>query len=336
MKKFICSIIIFILLIPLAFASGGRDKTNKITIYTSMYQHVIDLVKIELAKEFPNTDIEFVYGGTGRLQHMIATERASGRLGCDILMVAEPAYSLELKEEGLLHQYMSREAVNLAFDYDHEGYWYPVRIVNMVLAFNPARNPRNTLPNSFQGFANDPRVRGAISLRNPNISGTSMAALSALRDRYGYEYFDALRRQNFHIEYGADAEINKLESGEYKMIMVLEETILQRREISGSNLEIIYPVDGTIMIPSTIMIVNNRWSANRNTARAEAITDWFLSEKGQNAIVSGWMHSVRIDFPRIPQGSIPTDEIRKNSIPVNWESNFRQREEILSRFETGR
>lgn len=341
MKKIICFMLIFALTISLtisfAFASGGRDRgtKNKITIYTSMYQDVIDIVKKELEKEFPKYTIEFVYGGTGRLQHMIETERASGRLGCDILMIADPAYSIELKEKGLLHQYISREALNLAFDYNPEGYWYPVRINNMVLAYNPARYARNAVPNSFYDFANDTRVRGAISMRNPNISGTSMAALSALRDKYGNEFVDALSRQNVRIEYGSAGTLQKLESGEYRVAMILEETILQQRE-QGSRLEIIYPTDGTVMIPSTIMIINNRWSANRNTAAAEAITDWFLSEKGQNAIVSGWMHSVRADFPRVPNGSIPTDEIRANSIPVNWNKDNRQREEILVRFESNR
>ncbi|MCL2758756.1 MAG: ABC transporter substrate-binding protein, partial [Treponema sp.] len=165
--------------------------------------------------------------------------------------------------------------------------------------------------------------------------GTSMATLTALKDKYGYEYFDALGRQRVQIEYGTAEAIRKLESGEYRTIMILEESILQKRE-EGSNLEVIYPTDGTVMIPSTIMIINNKWSANRNTTAAEAITDWFLSEKGQNAIVSGWMHSVRKDFPRLPYDARPTNEIRANSMPVNWESNYRQREEIIARFEDRR
>jgi len=87
------------------------------------------------------------------------------------------------------------------------------------------------------------------------------------------------------------------------------------------------------MIPSTIMIVNDRWSANRNTAAAQAISDWLLSTDGQNVIVDGWMHSVRTDFPRIPYDSKPTDEIRTGSLPVNWENYFRQKKEIQDRFQ---
>jgi len=297
-----------------------------------MYQEVIDNVEKELKKQFPKYTIEFVYGGTGRLIHRVATERASGRLGCDILMVAEPAFSLELKGNGMLHSYLSKEAHNLAFEYDPEGYWYPVRVNNMVLAFNPEKNSRESLPSSFYDFANNTSVRGAISMRNPSISGSSLATLIALRDRYGYEYFNALIRQNINIEYGTAGGLSKLESGEYKVIMILEESILQSRE-KGSKLEVIYPTDGTIMIPSNIMIVNNQWSANRNLKAAEDVADWFLSEAGQNAIVSGWMHSVRIDFPRTPYDSIPTSEIRKNSMPVDWESSFRQKDEVVNRFD---
>jgi len=334
MKKIIFFALIFILTIPFIFASGGRERkpTGRITIYTSMYEHVIENIKQDLQRKFPGCTIEFVYGGTSRIQAMVAAEQAAGRLGCDILMVADPTYSLELKESGMLHSYLSREAANLAFDYDPDGYWYPVRISNMVLAFNPERHTRANLPSSFQSFANDSRVRGVISMSNPRISGTAVSTITALKDMYGYEYFNALGRQDIRFYYGSDDAISKLESGEHRVIMILEESILRRRQ-QGSRLEVIYPTDGIVMIPSPIMIINNRWNANRNTRSAQAITDWFLSEEGQNSIVNGWMHSVRTDFSRIPHDSRPTREIRENSISINWENIYRQRDEVRDRFE---
>ena len=337
MKKIICLTLVFTLVISVIFAGGSRDKkdigpSGKIVIYTSMYEYVIESVKQNLKRQFPQIEIEIIYGGTETIQNRINSERATGRLGCDILLVAEPAYSLELKENGMLHSYMSPERGNLAFDYDSEGYWYPVRISNMVLAYNPELNARNTIPSSFLEFANNTNVRNGISMRSPLTSGTSMASIIALRDKYGYEYFSSLSRQNIHIDYSSDTPITKLETGEYKVIMILEESILRRRQ-EGSKLEVIYPADGTIMIPSNIMILNDRWSANRNTAAAEAISDWFLSADGQNAIVDGWMHSVRSDFPRIPYDSKPTAEILTGSLPVNWEAYFMQKRETQDRFQ---
>jgi iron(III) transport system substrate-binding protein len=301
-------------------------------IYTSMYEDIIEAVDQVLQKQFPNCKIEFFYGGTGTLQAKIAAEQASGKLGCDMLMVAEPAYSLELKENGMLHPYISKEASALAFDYDKEGYWHPVRLCNMVLAYNPEKYAKDAIPNSLYDFAYNAEVKGAVSMGNPLTSGTTMAAVTALRDKYGYEYFQALGRQGVKVESGSVA-LTKLETGECKVIMILEESVLKKREEEDSKLEVIYPADGTILVPSTIMTVNENWSANKNVQAAQVITDWFLGPEGQNAIVSGWMHSVRANFPKLPYDAIPTSQIRANNIPVNWENCFRQREEIRTKFE---
>ena len=80
----------------------NSEISGKIVIYTSMYEDIIDNVKEKLEKEFPNLEVEFFQGGTGTLQSKIIAELQANKLGCDMLMVAEPSYSLELKEKGIL------------------------------------------------------------------------------------------------------------------------------------------------------------------------------------------------------------------------------------------
>jgi iron(III) transport system substrate-binding protein len=248
-----------------------------------------------------------------------------------MLMVAEPSYALELKEAGMLYPYLSPERANLAFPYDQQGYWYPVRISNMVLAYNPDRYAKNSIPNSLRDFAFDSSVTGAISMSNPLTSVPAMASDVALRDKYGYEYFQALGNQGVFVESGSVA-LTKLETGECKVIMVLEESVLKKRQEEKSKLEVIYPTDGTIVIPSTIMTINDQWNANKNTQTAQAITDFFLGPEGQAAIVAGWMHSP-MNNPKPPYDAIPTAQIRANSMPVNWVAVYKQREEVRTRFE---
>ena len=335
MKKFACFIFVLAAAIPLVFSGGAKSRAadkpeTKIVIYTSMYEDIINAIKKELSNQFPAYDIEFVYGGTGAIRARVSSEFSSGRLGCDILLVATSTYAEEVKAKGILHPYKSAEAKSLAFKYDPDGCWYPVRISNMVLAYNPEKYDKNAIPNSFYDFAFDSRAKGAISMNNPIVSGTSMTAITVLRKQYGLEYFQALGRQNVMIDAGAVA-INKLESGEAKVAMILEESILKKRQEENSKLEVIYPSDGTIMIPSTIMIINNEWNANGNAKEAEKVTDWFLGTDGQNAIVNGWMHSVRTNFPKIPYDSVSIDKIQVNSIPVSWD--FRESEKIQDDFE---
>ncbi|MBU5334701.1 MAG: ABC transporter substrate-binding protein [Anaerocolumna aminovalerica] len=330
MKKGLFLLITAIMVLGLA--GCGKKKKTEVMIYTSMYEDIIPAIEEAVEKEFPEIDVKFFYGGTGTLQAKVAAEIDSGKLGCDMLMVAEPAYSLELKDAGVLEPYKSEHAESLAFDYDKDGYWYPVRISNMVIAYNPDKYSKNEIPNSFYDFAYDSSVKDMVSMSNPLTSGTAMASITGLLEKYGEEYFQALGNQNVAIESGSVA-LTKLETGECKVIMVLEESVLKKREEEGSKLEVIYPTDGTINVPSTIMTVNDKWNANQNIEAAKKITDWFLSEEGQDAIVKGWMHSVRSDYPNPPYDAIATNEILKNIIPVDWEKCYKNREEIRTLFQ---
>ena len=309
-----------------------EEVTGKVVIYTSMYQDIIEALQVTLDTVFPNCEIEFFQGGTGTIQSKVTAELEGGKLGCDILMVAEPAYALELKELGLLHAYDSPEKENLAFDYDPEGYWYPVRISNMVLAYNPDLYSEDEVASSFYDFANDPDLKVMISMSNPLTSGTALASAVGLSSTYGYEYFDALAAQDVMVESGSVA-LTKLETGECKEIMILEESVLKKREEEGSSIACIYPTDGTIVCPSPIMTITDEMSANANSAACEVITDWFLSLEGQSAIVAGWMHSVRSDYPEPPYDAIPTSEILKNVLSVDWEFCYKNRSEVRTEFE---
>lgn len=309
-----------------------NDLSGKVVIYTSMYEDIIEDMDAKLEEVFPNVDVEFFQGGTGTLQSKVAAEMDSGKLGCDILMVAEPAYSLELKEAGILHPHIFKDADKLLFEYDKEGYWYPVRVCNMILAYNPEKTSKDSIPNTFEEFAKESSLKGSLSMGNPLTSGTSYAAIVALLDKYGEDYFKELGNQEVAVESGSVA-LTKLETGECKEIMILEESVLKKREEEGSTLEVIYPTDGVISIPSTIMIVDENHSANNNIAACEAVEDWFLSPEGQKYIVAGWMHSVRSDYPSAPYDAIPTSEIISNKMPIDWEKCFKQREEIRTLFQ---
>ncbi len=313
-------------------ADAYSSVTGKVVIYTSMYEDIIEAMDEVLNEKFPNCDIEFFYGGTGTLQSKVSAEMESGTLGCDMLMVAEASYAMELKEAGILHSYMSPEAENLAFEYDEEGYWYPCRVLNMVLAYNPELYSKDEVAVTFLDFAENPDLKGYISMSNPLTSGSALASVVALRDAYGVEYFQKLGEQQVAVESGSVA-LTKLETGECKEVMILEESVLKKREEEGSTLEVIYPEDGVIACPSPIMTVNDDWSANQNAAACEAITDWILSEEGQSYIVKGWMHSVRTDATETPYDSIPNEELYTNVMDVDWDKCWRERDIVRTEFE---
>ncbi len=333
MKKIVA--LCLVLVLSLGLFSGAlavnEDAEGKIVIASSMYQFVLDEMAALMKEEFPNLEVEFYYKGTTDLISQLSGEMGpdhSGILSVDMLLVAEPAYSLELKDYGYLHRFDVAVKDQLAFPFDPDGYWYPVRVCNMVLAYNPEKNSADDLPKTFREFAENPAMKGVISMGNPLTSGTAFAAVSALTEKYGLEYLDALRANNVMIESGSTA-LGKLESGECKEIMILEESVLKKRKEEGSKLAVIYPEDGNVMIPSTAMIVAEEKSANANTAACEAVAEWLFSEAGQKAIVNGYMHSVIKDFAEIPFDSIATEKLIASDMGVNWENAYHGRNQLV-------
>ena len=94
------------------------------------------------------------------------------------------------------------------------------------------------------------------------------------------------------------------------MAIILEENLLKVKD-RGEPVEIVYPEDGVIIVPSPIGILKT----TQNPEAAKAVVDWWLSPEGQKAIVTGWMHSVRTDV-QSPKGAKPLAEFA----PAPWRS----------------
>lgn len=314
-----------------AAVTANEEITGKVMIYTSMYEDIVASMKGDLEKKFPKCEIEFFQGGTGEIQSKVAAELEAGRLACDMLMVADPSYAYELKEKNALHRFEIENKDALAFESDPEGYWYPVRISNMVLAYNPEKTKKEDIAQSLEDFAKKDTLTGKISMSDPLKSGTALAAIGALKNKYSDSYFTDLADRKVAVESGSVA-LTKLETGEMDELMILEESVLKKREEESSALEVIYPTDGTIVIPSPIMIVNEEMTENKNAAASEAIAKWFLSEEGQAFIVKGWMHSVLKDYKEVPFDAIKTSDIVSNSINIDWPQLLKDREALRTTF----
>jgi iron(III) transport system substrate-binding protein len=324
----------------------NESVRGELVIYSSMYQFVLDMLDDALAKEFPNLKPGsdgsfFVYGGTSRLINRIYGEMEDGVLDCDMLLVAEPALSLELKEAGYLEPVtVEGAAENLRFPYDEEGYWYPVRVCNMVLAYNPEKEAEwaargVNIPKTFEAFAADRSLKGFTAMGDPMSSGTTFAAVASLTqtNHYGRQYLRGLAANDIQIISGSQS-IKMIRSGEIACAMILEESVLKARHDAGeagepiTDLACIYPEDGVILIPSTVMTVTDEHSRNGNADACRAVEQWFLSEDAQKIILNGFMHSVFRTMEEIPEGSVDTNELIEKDLGVNWENVYHSREEI--------
>lgn len=305
--------------------SSAKGPKGKVMIYTSIYPDIIETVKPALNKQFPDLQIEWFQGGTEKVMTKMAGEIEAKKIQADLLMVADPSYYLYLKEKGLLLKYDAPNRKDVKLNKDEEGYWTGVRVSNMIIAYNTDKVKPEEAPKSFKDLLN-PKWNGKIGMPNPLLSGTAYVAAAVLSDKYGWDYFEKLKKNGLKVDEGNSAVQNKIVTGEYLAGMILEENIL-KLAAKGEPLKVVYPEDGTIVIPSPIAILKD----GPNTEAAKAIEDWWLSKEGQEAIVKGWMHSVRGDV-NPPKGAPELKTFYDKAMKIDWDKLNKENEKVKEKF----
>ena len=307
-------------------ADGAKKVTGKVMVYTSIYPDIIDQVKPAVKKAFPDMEVNWFQGGTEKVMTKMAGEIQAKKIAADALMVADPSYYHGLKDQKLLFNYVSPNAKDVVLERDKDGAWTPVRISNMIIAYNTTKLKAEDAPKSWKDLT-DPKWKGKIAMPNPLLSGTAYVAVAALSDKYGWDFFDKLKANDIRIEEGNSAIQNKLLTGEYLAVMILEENILKMADTKKEPVKVIYPEDGVVTVPSPIGIL----SATQNADGAKALVDFWLSKEGQQAIVKGWMHSVRGDVEP-PVGAPAYKTFADKAVKVDWAKFYKDKEKYKEEF----
>lgn len=306
---------------------GGDDGRTEIWIYTSIYPQVIERLAPRLEAALPGVDLRWVQKGSEQVAAVLNAEIASGRILGDVLLTSDPFYYAELAAAGhfLPHASAGAAAVPAAFR-DPGGAFTAVRVPLMVIAVNHDRIPAGGHPRSFADLAGS-GFPARLSMGDPLKSGTCFTAVAALARTLGWEWFERLRAGGFVAAGGNSAVLQRLETGERPVGIVLLEDVLPRIA-KGAPLTVIYPEDGAIPVPSPVAILR----ATRHPEIARRIQDLLFTPELQAAIVEGRMYSP-LPESAPPAGARPWRELKL----FPWDAAFfeataRDREAIKQRF----
>ena len=310
--------------------AGAKGPKGAAMVYTSIYPDILDkLCKPNVEKAFPDMKVTWFQGGTEKVKTKIAGEIKANKIGADVLMVADPSYYIFLKNKDLLLNYKSPQMKDVILEADKDFAWSPVRVNNMIIAYNKDKIRKEDIPTSWEDLTN-PKYKGKIAMPNPMLSGTAYVAVGALSDKLGWDYFKRLKANGLRVEEGNSAIQNKLLTGEYMAAIILEENILKLQETKHEPLEVCYPKEGCIIINSPIGI----FKSTKNPEGSKAILDWWLSPEGQKAVTAGWMYSVRKDVEKPHGAKYSLAELNKNAIKIDWEKLANEDAKIKEQFRT--
>jgi len=322
MKRF-CTLLLITILI-FGFSSSVLAK-EKITLYTSVPQSIIDNIKKDFEQKNPDIDLEIYRSGTSKVLAKLYAEKESNNIVVDVIWVADFSIYENLKAENLLYPYLSPEAVNVPkVYYEPEGYYYGARLINMVLGYNTKFIKENDIPDSWKDLL-DPRFKNKVGSSTPERSGAFFVTAGAFASNpdLGWNYFVEFAKQNPVLDSNTGIA-NKIASGELLMGFVLDFSIRSMKD-EGSPIDFVWPVEGAVSVPSPIGII----AATENLENAKRFVDYSISKEGQQEFARNGFIPIRKDVSP-PAGTPDLEEIKL--MKTDWEWLRDNYSEIIQKF----
>ncbi len=303
------------------------EPSGELWIYTSMYRQVIDALEPLLKERLPNVRVHWYQAGSEKVASRLEAERAAGAVRADVLLTSDPFLYERLREEGALLRYASPNALRIPRSLlDLDAQWVSARLSTMVLVH---REGEAEVPASFEALG-APAFRGQVAVGDPLTSGTAFTWAVFVSERYGAGYFPSLRQNGAVVAGGNAAVLQKVESGEVKVGVLLLENALAARS-RGSGVAVTWPADGAVVVPGPVAI----FAGSPNPQAARAFVDLLLSAEGQALVVAeGDMHAVDPRLPG-PDGQPALEALLERSQPWTpevMEAGMRRGGEIKEAF----
>lgn len=211
-------VLVMALSIMMSFAGCKDTQKEKILIYTSVEDYVVEFLQQELNAKFPEYDIVIEYLSTGDHAAKLMAEGKNSE--CDITYDLEYPYMEKLEKEGYLADLKDICDISVFKDeYVKSNYYLPQCLVGSSVIVNTDLLKKNNLPvpTSYQDLL-DEKYKDMLSMPNPKSSGTGYVFYLSLVNAWGeekaLEYFDSFTNNVFQYTSSGSGPINALLQGE--------------------------------------------------------------------------------------------------------------------------
>ena len=278
MKK----ILALVLTMALLCASAAALAEGTLSICSPNSDGLLSIIPLFEEKTGIKVSVESL--GTGDCMKRIDSEAAQEYCTFDLMYGGSLANYVANKD--LFQDYVSPEDANLMEAYQNtRGYCTNYTIDGSVLLVNKDLLAEAGV--TVTGYADllQEGLKGKIASADPASSSSAFCQLTnMLLAMGGYESEEAWKYvedlfvgQEVAITSGSSAVYKGVYNGEYAVGLTYEDPCATLIKDGATNIEVIYPVEGTVFLPAQIGIIKNA----KNVEEAKAFVDFMLSEEAQ-------------------------------------------------------
>ncbi len=241
------AILLIMVLLLAMLSTGCSSSENRVLIYTSVEDYVIEDMNARLSEEFPEYDITVEYVSTGNHAAKLLTEGVNSE--CDISYDLEYAYMEQLARAGVLADLSAYDRNIYSEDtLASDNYLVQCRVGGAIILNTEVLAQKNLAePKSYEDLLK-PEYKDLISMANPKSSGTGYMFYKSLVNAWGKEkalaYFDDLSKNVLQFTSSGSGPVNALLQKEVAVgFGMTSHAVTQINE--GAPLKVVYFDEGS-------------------------------------------------------------------------------------------
>src|SRR5580692_8318276 len=227
----------------------AAKKEGKVVWYTSIDLAVAERISGAFREKFGGIEVRVERTGAERVFQRIGQEYASDVHAVDIANSSDTSHLLEWKRQGILLPYVPEDVAKYykPEHRDADGTYAGFRATLCPIAYNTNLVKAEDAPKSFHDLL-DPKWKGKIVKSHPGYSGNTLTATFEMVRDIGWDYFEALAKQNIMQVQSATDPPKKLALGERSVMADGTEYNIFLLKEAGQPVDTLYPSEGTPFI----------------------------------------------------------------------------------------
>jgi len=262
MRSLLFAVLIIFSLLPTGEAGAqtplveAAKREGKVVWYTSLALPSAEKVAKLFEAAYPGIKVEVHRTGSQRILQRVMQELQANIKNVDVVHTSDAGHFVLLKDKKLLarHTPAGVERFPAGFK-DKDGYYYGLRATVNVIAYNTQKVTAAEAPKTWKDLL-DPKWKGRMVTAHPGYSGVIATHVLALVHLHGWEYFQALAKNQLMLVQSAVDPSGVVASGERPVAVNGGEYTFYQSKKQGNPVEIVYPKEGVPLVVSPTAITS--------------------------------------------------------------------------------